>query len=349
MPNDVTYPVPAAADGWRLDVFLLSVIPTGATRGDVQRAIRSGRVTVDEKQFAKPGSIVHAGQTVRVQDGAWQTPTPTLMPDATVPLAILHEDPQLIVINKQPGLPVHAGIKRVHPTLADVLIARYPALAEVGEDPLRPGIVHRLDKDTSGILLIARTPEMFSFLKDAFQKRHVKKHYVAVVRGRVPEDGGIIKLPLMRSKRNPLRRAVVLRGGRKPVDGDPGKEAETSFQVRERFAHYTLLDVFPLTGRMHQIRVHLAHLGFPVVGDLLYGRKTKETDLPPVRRHLLHAAGLTLTLPSGKTRTFEAPLPEDMAAILTHLREAEKQRSPKGKPLHFRPWRPSHPGRPGGA
>lgn len=331
--------VPASAEGLRLDVFLLGIAPAGSTRGDVQRAIRKGHVTVDQKQLAKPGSILHDGQTVRVRGEAFHAPVPALVPDSSVELRILHEDPNLLVINKPAGLPVHAGVKREHPTLADALVARYPNLASVGEDPLRPGIVHRLDKDTSGVMLIARTPEMFQHLKQEFQARQVRKQYLAIVRGWMGDEEGTIKLPIIRSKRNPLRRTVARR--------KEGKPAETAFHVREHFTHYTLLDVYPQTGRMHQIRVHLSHLGFPIVGDQLYGKHVKDPDLPRVRRHLLHALSISVTLPSGKTHTFEAPLPDDMQEVLTRLRGLEHNRSPKEKSLSFRPWRPSHPSRKG--
>jgi 23S rRNA pseudouridine1911/1915/1917 synthase len=232
------------------------------------------------------------------------------------------------VIDKPAGIPVHAGTRHAHPTVADALVARYPNLASIGEDPLRPGIVHRLDRDTSGVLLVARTPEMFATLKRKFQQRRVRKQYLALVHGVVTEDEGTVKLALKRSTRNPLRRSIARDG--------VGKSAETGFRVRERFAHYTLLDVFPVTGRMHQIRVHLAHLGFPIVGDQLYGKRGSDPALPAIRRQWLHAASVTLTLPSGKTGVFESPLPGELQEVLDVLREREKERTPKAPRLHFR-------------
>jgi 23S rRNA pseudouridine1911/1915/1917 synthase len=328
-PRGTTLSVAAEAEGTRLDVFLLSAVPPGVSRARIQRAIKDGQVTVDQKQIVKPSSVLHTGQTIRVSPDVFTVPAaPTVVPDPTILLHILHEDPSLIVVDKPAGIPVHAGVRNEHPTLVDALIARYPALRDVGEDPLRPGIVHRLDKDTSGVLLVARTPELFLYLKRAFQARRVEKTYAALVRGVVTEDEGTIKLPLTRSTRNPLRRTVARRG--------EGKSAETSFRVRQRFAHYTLLDVFPKTGRMHQIRVHLLHLGFPVAGDRLYGKHAKDPSLPPLRRQFLHASSISVTLPTGRLKTFTSPLPEDLESVLHTLRAAEQKRAPKGRELRFR-------------
>lgn len=313
--------VPADSDGTRLDVFLLPAVPPGITRGAVQRAIRQQKIRVDEKQMVKPGAILHAGQTIRIHPDAFAASAPPeVTADPTIPVHILWEDPDLLVVEKPAGLPVHAGLRHVHPTLADALVARYSDIRNVGEDPLRPGIVHRLDKDTSGVLLVARTPEMFQHLKRQFKERRVKKEYVALVRGVLREDEGVVKLPLTRSKRNPLRRAIARDGS--------GKTAETGFRVRTRYAHHTLLDIFPVTGRMHQIRVHLAHLGFPVVGDVLYGKREKDASLPKGTRQLLHAASITITLPSGKNQTFESPFPADFQSVLDGLQAAAHTGNP---------------------
>ncbi len=305
-------PVPDEARGMRLDLFLQRHAPPSVTRGSIQRAIREGNITVDGKTRVKPSSALVPGQTVRVAPRTYAFRAPEPVSGMLVPLRILHEDPQLLAIDKPAGFPVHGDGHRQQPTLVDALRARYPTLTPVGDDPERPGIVHRLDKDTSGVLLVARTPEMFQHLTAQFRERRVKKHYVALVRGALGEATGIIKLPLTRSKRNPLRRTIAR--------GRDGKDAETHFDVRERFPHYTLLDVFPITGRMHQIRVHLAHLGFPIVGDALYGRQRRDSLLPPIHRQLLHAAELTVTLPSGTTKTFESSLPDDFRAVLAALR-----------------------------
>ncbi len=320
--HETTIIVPADGDGTRLDVFLLTAVPPGTTRGTVQRAIREQKVRMNEKKAVKPGTVLHTGQTIRIRADAFAASAPpAVTADPTIPIHMLWEDAELLVVEKPAGLPVHAGIRHVHPTLVDALVARYPEIQHVGDDPLRPGIVHRLDKDTSGVLLVARTQEMFWHLKWQFKEHRVKKEYMALVRGVLGEDDGVVKLPLTRSKRNPLRRTIAR--------DESGKDAETGFRVRTRYAHYTLLDVFPVTGRMHQIRVHLAHLGFPVVGDVLYGKQEKDVSLPPMTRQLLHAASITIILPSGKIQVFKSPLPADFQSVLDGLRTATRTSSPR--------------------
>ncbi|TSC63155.1 MAG: 23S rRNA pseudouridine synthase [Parcubacteria group bacterium Gr01-1014_106] len=308
--------VSSDAEGMRLDVFLLEQLKGEQTRGDIQRSIRNGFVAISNKRIVKPSTTVREGQVIMVKAaiGNRQSATGVRMPntESRVPnLKILHEDPSLIVIDKPAGVPVHEGVRR-EPTLADALVERYPGLRDVGEDPKRPGIVHRLDKETSGVLLIARTQEMYEHLKEEFQQRRVRKEYLALVHGVVTESHGSVKLPITRSKRNPLRRTIAKHG--------EGKDAETEFRVLERFREHTLLVVYPRTGRMHQIRVHLAHLGFPVAGDPLYGRKSRYRTPPGLGRQFLHAHAISVKLPSGKLRTFASPLAEDLAASLGKLR-----------------------------
>lgn len=325
MSGETPLTVPAGSAGMRLDLFLLQQQPHLGTRADIQRHIRDRAVTITGKRVVKPSTILHAGQVIQVSAshaGSSKSPVPSSkLPE----LKILHEDPQLIVLDKPAGVPVHPGVKR-EPTLADALLARYPALRNVGNDPARAGVVHRLDKDTSGVLLVARTPEMYAHLKGQFQLRRIRKAYVALVQGVVTEEEGTVKLPIVRSKRNPLRRTIATPG--------EGKAAETSFRVRERFREHTLLDVFPRTGRMHQIRVHLAHLGFPVAGDPLYGRKSHHRTPPDLRRQFLHATALAVTLPNGKLASFEGPLPPELADVLDRLRAGEP--APAAKPVRYR-------------
>lgn len=328
-----TVAVPPEADGARLDVFLLRHAPPGTTRGTVQRAIAAGAVRMVGKHVVKPSTPVRAGQDLFLSPGALATPdgpenAQGLKTHGHLPeLTILHEDPSLIVLDKPAGVPVHQGIK-TELSLADALLARYPALRNVGESADRAGIAHRLDKDTSGVLLVARTPKLFDHLKRQFLTRRVRKEYVALVYGTVSEDSGIVKLPIARSKRNPLRRTIARAG--------EGKDAETSFTVLERFHEHTLLAVFPRTGRMHQIRVHLAHLGFPVAGDALYSRASRHRTPPGLGRQFLHATAIAVELPSGKTKTFVSPLPPDLSAVLATLR-ATPTGTPE-KPTKYR-WR----------
>lgn len=333
------------ADGLRLDLFLWRAAADRQTRGEIQRLIRAGSVQITGKRTVKPSTIVHVGQDILLRqelDGQHPVTEPaglSTAPDTLPTLRILHEDPTLIVLDKPAGVPVHVGVKR-EPTIADALVVRYPGLKTIGaptaaagspetfREALRAGIVHRLDKNTSGVLLVARTPEMFEHLQRQFQNRRVRKEYRALVHGVVPEAEGVIKLPLARSQRNPLRRTIARPG--------EGKDAETSFHVLERYLGHTLLAVFPRTGRMHQIRVHLAHLGFPVAGDPLYGKRARSQTPPGLSRLFLHATKLTVRLPSGKEKTFESPLPPNLMAVLAALR-ARRTTTPK-KPVTYR-WR----------
>lgn len=323
--------VPSDATGMRLDVFLLGRLFPDWTRGEVQRAIRNGRITIAGKQVVKPSTLLRQGQNVHVSSQTWaeRMPGPAETPMAGArlpPLNILHEDPALLALEKPAGFPVHHGVRR-EPSLVDALVARYPGVRGVGENPQRPGIVHRLDKETSGVLLVARTPEMYEHLKREFQQRRVRKEYLALVHGVVSEAQGSVKLPIVRSRRNPLRRTIARTG--------EGKDAETFFRVLERFREHTLLAVYPKTGRMHQIRVHLNHLGFPVAGDPLYGRKSRHRTPPGLRRQFLHAYTITVKLPSEKMQTFTSPLPKDLATVLAELRDAQSR---PAVPLGYR-WR----------
>lgn len=309
------FTVSPEAEEMRLDVFLLEHLRAAQTRGDIQRAIRDGLVTVSNKRVVKPSTTVRTGHVITVRREAWEQGRKKEVPSADASrlptLRILHEDPSLLVLDKPAGVPVHEGVRK-EPTLADALLERYPGLRDIGEDATRPGIVHRLDKETSGVLLVARTQEMYEHLKNEFRHRRVHKEYLALVHGVVTESHGSIKLPITRSKRNPLRRTIAKRG--------EGKDAETAFRVLERFREHTLLVVTPRTGRMHQIRVHLTHLGFPIAGDPLYGRKSRYRTPPGLGRQFLHAHAITVKLPSGKLRTFTSLLADDLAAALGKLR-----------------------------
>ena len=233
------------------------------------------------------------------------------MPNVPETLDILYEDDDLLVLNKPPGISVHPSLHESSGTLVDALLSYFPELRGVGEDPVRPGIVHRLDKDTSGVLVIAKNQETFVELKELFRSRKIEKQYIAIVEGRVKAPRGTITLPIGRI------------GMRRGVDG-PGRplgkvrEAITNFVVRRRFRDATLLTLRPKTGRMHQLRVHLAAIGHPVLGDKLYGGK--HTSLR-ASRQMLHASSLTLSRRNGKRYTFEADPPEDFQETLGTLEE----------------------------
>lgn len=223
---------------------------------------------------------------------------------------IIHKDPDFLVINKPPGLPVHGGDRIRGETLVDFLIGHYPEIKYVG-DPLtssgqvilRPGIVHRLDKDTSGVMVVARNQKTFEALKDIFKNRLAEKIYWAVVCGLPKKREGIINYPIGRLIRNPLKRGVNLNPNKKIIRGE--REALTKYKVLKSGENYSLLEVVPKTGRMHQIRVHLAAINYPVACDKIYGGKN--VCCPEgVSRQLLHAKSLSFSYPEGRKLYFEA-------------------------------------------
>jgi 23S rRNA pseudouridine1911/1915/1917 synthase len=238
-------------------------------------------------------------------------------------IPILYEDEDVLIINKPAGLLVHADGVSQESTLVDWILEHYPQLAAVGEmavannPPLvRPGIVHRLDRDTSGVMLIAKNQKAYLFLKEAFQKHLVHKTYRAIVYGSVVPDEGTIDIPIGRSKTNPHRRvALVLAKHRL---GKKVREAITSFKVLERLGNYSYVELYPKTGRTHQIRVHLRSLGHAVVCDALY---SPDQICPNgLTRQALHAHSLELTLPNGLATTFVASEPTDLEETLSFLR-----------------------------
>lgn len=199
--------------------------------------------------------------------------------------------------------------RRREPTLTDWIVKRWPAIGAVGDDPvLRPGIVHRLDKDTSGVMVVAKTQASFAALKSLFQSREMKKTYVALVNGIPKESEGIIDRPIG-IRNGTLKRSVHAK--------TMAKEAITEYRVRERFPGCALLEVYPKTGRTHQIRVHLASIGHPIVGDRLYGRlHSGDIAVPPAPRLMLHAKALEFSNEMGARFSFEAPLPEDFRLVI---------------------------------
>jgi len=238
----------------------------------------------------------------------------------------IYEDKDFVVINKPAGLPVHAGgsIKSGE-TLVDWLIKKYPEIKKVGDDlTVRPGIVHRLDKETSGVMVAARTQEGFDNLKQLFKSRMVEKKYLALVRGVINQKSGRINLPVGTLKSHGVKRTV-----RKDY-GKQMKEAVTEFRVLEHFPDATLVEARPKTGRMHQIRAHFAALHHPIVGDRLYGgnkpsffMKGLDKDLPAgLSRQFLHAGSLSFSYPGGRRFVFEASLPEDLKKFLASLRNS---------------------------
>ncbi|MBI3442402.1 MAG: RluA family pseudouridine synthase [Candidatus Sungbacteria bacterium] len=233
-----------------------------------------------------------------------------------IPLEVIYEDHDMIVINKPAGIAVHGGISVSGKTLVDMLLEKFPEIRAVGDDPAtRPGIVHRLDKDTSGVMVVARTQESFELLKNLFKTRQVEKIYLAIVCGTPKQKIGAITFPIGRLVKNPLKRGVEIPSRIVRPDGHPSvirgsREAHTEYRVLKSGQTYSLLELKPKTGRMHQLRVHLKALGSPIACDRVYGGKHICCPFPNGRQ-LLHAQSLAFTFPGMGRLLFEADPSED--------------------------------------
>jgi 23S rRNA pseudouridine1911/1915/1917 synthase len=237
----------------------------------------------------------------------------SLKPNPSIKLKIVFEDEDIIVINKPAGLTVHPIKLEQNDTLVNGLLAYYPEIEKVGEDSLRPSIVHRLDKDTSGLIVVAKNNPVFGYLKNQFQQRKVVKKYLALVNGKIKDKKGTITKAISLSRKDHKKRSALL--------DDKSKPAWTEYLVIKRFKDYSLLEVYPKTGRTHQIRIHLASIGHPIAGDEQY--KFKRQPCPKnLSRQFLHAAYLKFQLPSGKIMEFKSELPKDLKEVLERL---EKQ------------------------
>lgn len=229
-------------------------------------------------------------------------------------IAVIYEDKNFLALYKPAGVLVHPiktknyKLKTNEPTLVDWLLKHYPEVKKVGDDPeARPGIVHRLDKDTSGVILVARNQKYFDYLKKLFGEHQIKKTYSALVHGRLEPRVGVIKKPIL-LKSGTIKRTVWR--------GRMEKEAITEYKVKKYFKDFSLVEVYPKTGRTHQIRVHLASIGYPIVGDSLYGPKKNSLGL---NRHFLHAASLEFNSARGKRIRLDAELPEELKRIIDDL------------------------------
>jgi len=283
----------------RLDVFL-SIHLNESNRSQIKHLIDLEKVQVNGI-CRKASFRVKTGDEINVEFAS-RLEQP-LLPE-NIPLDIIYRDDFLVVINKAAGMVVHPGAGNPNGTLVNAILHHFPEIAAVGPAE-RPGIVHRLDKDTSGVMVAALTQSTFISMQQQFQDRKVKKQYMGLVWGRLTIPEGKIDKPIGRH---------VKRGDRISVKTNRPREAVTHYSVKKVYPGFSLLDIQPLTGRMHQIRVHMAASGFPIVGDTLYGRKKNKIKCP---RLFLHAAGLTFLHPSTKNEiTFKAPLPNDLKYFL---------------------------------
>ncbi len=300
MPKADLTVTPDAGRGTRLDVFLADKLP-GLSRAQVQRVIEAGGARVGSYK-RKAGYKLKAGDRVLVD---YEVPEPEgkLLPE-DIPIKVIYQDADVIVIDKPSGLVVHPGAGHASGTLANALIHHFPEVALIGSEE-RPGIVHRLDMDTSGVMVVARSPLAYTELVRQFKKRVVWKTYLGLAWGRVMAPEGKLDWPLGRHPGKGQRISIKARNP---------KKAETYFQVQRVFRDTTLLEIRPVTGRTHQIRVHMAAAGHPIVGDPIYGRKKAPKEYP---RLFLHAHTLSFIHPStGERLTFASPLPPDLEAVI---------------------------------
>ena len=287
--------------GKRLDHFLQEQMPQ-FSRSRLQSWIKEGRVLVDDAE-TKSSHMLHGGERVEISPA---DPAPLQAAPEDLPLEILYEDASVIAINKLAGLVVHAGAGARSGTLVNRLVHHFSALSQLGGD-LRPGIVHRLDKGTSGVLLVARNDAAHRALAAQFAGRTVEKTYLALVHGQVRHEEGRATAPIAR---DPVRRI------RMTTKLGTGRSALTEYRVLKRFEKFTYLEVRIGTGRTHQIRVHLASLGHPVAGDRVYGA-------PEAERMFLHAWRIAFVSPANSQRvTVEAPSPKELTQWLLSLRPA---------------------------
>lgn len=314
-PAATAWSVGEEESGQRLDRHVAARMDR--TRNQVQRWIRAGRVQLDGRSEPKPSVPVTVGQRIEVEP---PPPEPSGIDPESGALRVLHEDSALLVIDKPPGLTVHPGAGRSTGTLAHRLIAHYPEIDGVG-GPRRPGIVHRLDKDTSGVLVIARTADAYRTLQRAFARREVDKRYLALVYGAPDPETGRVDAPIGRHPRHRTR-MTIRRGGR---------PALTRYRTLARTAGISLLELVLETGRTHQIRVHLKSIRHPIVGDPVYGEarwkgvpRAARRPLGAFPRPALHAWKIGLSHPTTREPLrFEAPPPEDMRRLWTEATGGE--------------------------
>ena len=295
--------------GRRLDLFLAQRLPE-LSRTRIQELIRQGNVRVDGST-AKTSHRISAGETIEFEI----LPRPALVAaPEDLPLELLLVDEDFVVVNKPAGMVVHAGAGHARGTLVNALLHRLGKLSGAG-GALRPGIVHRLDKETSGVLVVARNDRAHENLSEQFRSRNVRKIYVALVHGKMPRDSGTIALPI---SRDPRRRT------RMTARGDKGRHARTDWRVIARLDRCTLVEVVIHTGRTHQIRAHFAAIGHPIVGDTLYGAprglRAGSRNLPVLERNFLHAARIGFSHPStGAWVEVRSPLPRDLRVYFEQI------------------------------
>lgn len=295
--------IPDALDGQRVDRVVALI--TGCSRAEASALVAAEQVLVDDVVVTKPSLRLHTAQVVRLLSEPTRA-VETVDPDPSVEIRVVAEDDEFIVVDKPAGLVVHPGAGHKGSTMVHGLLARYPELAEVGE-PLRPGLVHRLDRGTSGLLVVARTPDAYETLVHQLSSRTVTRVYTAMVWRHPEHRQGVVDAPIGRSRRDPLRMTVA-------VDG---RASRTHYRVDREFTEPVVTSLITCeleTGRTHQIRVHMASIGHAVLGDDLYGGTRHSFEM---HRPFLHARELAFLHPAtGELVTFDSPLPADLQAVL---------------------------------
>jgi 23S rRNA pseudouridine1911/1915/1917 synthase len=298
-----TYSDPQAG---RLDKFLVACLPE-YSRSRLQELIREGQVRVNGAPAHKAGQSLESGAQVEVNIPETR---PSSLAAEEISLDVVFENERLMVVNKPAGMVVHPSAGHHRGTLVNAALAHAPQMKGIGGEQ-RPGVVHRLDKETSGLILLAKDDAAHRWLQEQFRQRKVQKVYLALVDGKPPTPNGRIEAPIGRDPAHRQRMAITTL--------EKGRAAASEYHTRESFAHHTLLEVHPETGRTHQIRVHMAFLGCPVAGDRLYGARKPSLR---IERHFLHAFRLTIMLPGERApRTFEVALPPELDKILRELRK----------------------------
>lgn len=308
--------------GRRLDKYLQTRFPR-MSRTKLQRLIKQGAVLVNEKP-SKPSAELRAGDVIELED---PTPPPIEIVPEPIPIKVLYEDDAIIAVNKRAGIVCHPGHPEQTGTLVNAL-AYYATTLSNCEDPFRPGIVHRLDKNTTGVMIVAKTDEAHWRLALQFEQRTTQKVYIAIVHGEVPLDGDIIDAPIGMHPVVREKFSVLYKQNKINI----GKNAVTRYEVAERFRNYSLMKLFPKTGRTHQLRVHMSYIGHPIVGDTMYGGKpVSERSLSGqlehseevfLRRQALHAWRLGFTHPiTEQPMRIEAPFPKSMRFLMYLLRK----------------------------
>jgi 23S rRNA pseudouridine1911/1915/1917 synthase len=293
-------------DKERLDVFLTACLPE-FSRSRIQGLIKDGFIKVQAETVTKAGRDLEPGEQIEIRI---PPPAPSRLVAEDIPLDIIFENGDLVVVNKPAGMVVHPSPGHESGTLVHAALGYIPELEGIGGEE-RPGIVHRLDKDTSGLIVIAKNERAHRWLQEQFKSRKVEKTYLALVDGKPPTPAGRVEAPIGRNTTHRKLMAVV------PLD--KGRQAVSEYRTLESFPAHTLLEVHPLTGRTHQIRLHMAFLGCPVAADMVYGKRKPTVELD---RHFLHACKLKIILPGEKqARVFEASLPQELQVVLERLRQ----------------------------